>query len=295
MAFRDSIKENIWFGLLSYEYERHVRDLFQQGMAEAWLTFDGLQEAKDEDKHNYLREQSTPFVCLCVRQSKELFVAAEQASDATKPLLSYYGMMNLVKGLLALDRPDFFENKSNLHHGLSVREGAKGNLNFQEEAVILMPRGIAALGRESLGKSPACSPKELVLVKDLDLLKGLPDLYWDYQKLARASPREMNTFPIGFPDTTKFEDYSQQFYVDTYADRAVFNEVKERLTVDLAQHFIIEESGNSLHLKSRLKSKVIQDLINHLNEFSTMLLQLNSRFIPLRFNCVIGAARGFKD
>ena len=85
MSFRDSIKENLWFGLLNYEYERHVRDQLLQGLADGWLDWFEMSAATDADKEKYIKEQATPFVCLSIRQSKELFSAAENASDATKP------------------------------------------------------------------------------------------------------------------------------------------------------------------------------------------------------------------
>ena len=55
MPFRDPIKENVWFALLSYEYERHVRDLLQRGMTEGWATFAGMQGVSNDDKLVYLR------------------------------------------------------------------------------------------------------------------------------------------------------------------------------------------------------------------------------------------------
>lgn len=291
MDFRDSAKERIWFGLLSYEYERHVRDLYEQGMAEGWLDFSVLNGANEDEKRRHLKEQATPFVCLSVRQSKELFAAAEQASDATKPMLSYYGMMNLVKGLLAVDAPDFFEDKKNLHHGLSVREGDRHNLKFQDEAVTLQPTGVYTLGRKSLGNGDVCAMNERVFVKVFDLLKGLSDLYWDSQKVTQATPEQMNTFFLGLPDS-KFDAYSQQFYVDTFVDKNTFEAVKPRLPLDLSQYFVFEESGPSFHLKSKLKTGIIQDLVNLLNEFSTLLMNTNHRFVPLKFDCTIEGPAG---
>src|SRR2546428_444611 len=133
MPFRDSFKENFWFSLLSYEYERHVRDLLFQGLAEGWLDWTETVARTEGEKRQYLRDQATPFICLSVRQSKELFTAAEQASDATKPLMSYYGMMNLIKGLMAADAPDYFQQRDNLVHGLSPREGDKNSFKFDAD------------------------------------------------------------------------------------------------------------------------------------------------------------------
>jgi hypothetical protein len=138
MTFRDSVKENLWFPLLSYEYERHVRDLLLKGLADGWLDWTTDIAAQDDNrKRVYLAGETTPFICLSLRQSKELFAAAEQASDVTKPLLSYYGMLNLVQGLMAVDAPDCFQERDNLTYGLSPRDGPKDKFIFAQERVVL--------------------------------------------------------------------------------------------------------------------------------------------------------------
>jgi hypothetical protein len=150
VPFRDQVKENFWFALLSYEYERHVRDLLLKGLAEGWLDWTTEIGNKGEaEKREYLEKQATLFICLSVRQAKELFTAAELASDVTKPLLSYYGMLNLAKGLMAVDAPDFFQVRKNLHHGLSARD--KDSFNFQQEKIVVLPEGFYGLGRKAMG------------------------------------------------------------------------------------------------------------------------------------------------
>ncbi len=61
MTFRNSMKENVWFVLLSYEYERPVRDSLEQGLANASLTFSSIGAKTEEEKRHYLREQVTPL------------------------------------------------------------------------------------------------------------------------------------------------------------------------------------------------------------------------------------------
>jgi YaaC-like Protein len=287
MPFRDSVKENLWFALLGYEYERHVRDLLQRGLSDGWLGWSEMTSDADDRKRQYLTEQATPFICLSVRQSKELFTAAEQASDATKPLLSYYGMMNLVKGLLAVDAPDYFLNRDNLWHGISVREGDKHTFKFSDENVTLFPRGIYGLGRISVGLPPLCAADEKVVVRVEDIFKALPDLFWDYQKVAKLEPRDMNTFAFGFPER-QFNSYSQEFYVDAYITRPVYEQVKDRLPLNIEELFNFEAMANeSIHLKSKLNTSNTQELVDLLDTFSTVLMTSNARFIPLKFACAI--------
>jgi YaaC-like protein len=287
MPFKDSIKENLWFALLSYEYERHVRDLLLKGLSEGWLDWTTeLGTQTEEQKREYLEKEATPFICLSLRQSKELFTAAEQASDVTKPLLSYYGMLNLVKGMMAVDAPDFFQDRDNLQHGLSPREGAKDKFTFQEERIVLHPDGVYSLGRKAVGQSSVCADNERVVLNIADIFKALPDLYWDYMKLGSVEPKHMNTFHFGLPER-QFNSYSQQFYVNTFIDRTVYEDVKARLPVSLEEKFMFELQGTSLHLKSKLNTGNVQELVNLLDSFSTLLWSTNTRFVPLKFDCVI--------
>jgi YaaC-like Protein len=287
MPFKDSIKENLWFALLSYEYERHVRDLMVKSLKEGWLDWTAEMAAKpDTEKYVYLEHEATPFVCLSLRQSKELFTAAEQASDATKPLLSYYGMLNLVKGLLAVDMPDFFQDRENLRHGVTTRDGANNRFVFEEEKIILLAKGVYSLGRKAVRQPPHCGKNERVVLRVADLLKALPDLYWDFMKVGRVQPQNMNTFYFGIPQQ-EFNGYSQQFYLNTFIDAAVFSQVRARLPLSLEDAFIFGAQGNSLYLKSKLSSANIQELVNLLDGFSTMLLSTNARFIPLKFDSII--------
>ena len=257
MPFRDSVKENLWYALLHYEYERHVRDLLVQGLADGWLDWSEMGAETEQNKRHYLADQATPFICLSVRQSKELFASAEQATDATKPLLSYYGMMNLVKGLMAVDAPDYFQNKDNLWHGISIREGSRDTFKFSDEGLSLYSRGIYALGRKAVGLPPLCTPDERVVVKIEDIFKALPDLFWDYLKLSKKEPQQMNTFLLGFPER-QFNNYSQQFFVDTYITRTVYEQVKDRLPLNIEELFNFEATTNdSIHLKSKLTTGVI--------------------------------------
>jgi hypothetical protein len=73
MLFRDTLKENLWFALLSYEYERHVRDLLLKGLEKGWLDWTEMAASTPEEKQEYLKEQATPFICLSVRASKGAF------------------------------------------------------------------------------------------------------------------------------------------------------------------------------------------------------------------------------
>ncbi len=288
MDFRDAVKENFWFALLSYEYERHVRDLLLKGLADDrldWMTEIGKKG--DDEKREYLDKQATPFICLSVRQAKELFTAAELASDVTKPLLSYYGMLNLAKGLMAVDAPDFFQIRNNLHHGLSARDGSKDTFKFEEERIVILPEGIYGFGRKAVNLPAICGQNERAVLKISDIFKALPDLYWDYMKLGNIEANDMNTFYFGNPDQ-QFNAYAQQFYAQTFINRGVYDAVKAKLPVALEESFFFEPQPTGMQLlKSKLNTVNVQELVDLLNGFSTGLLNGNARFIPLKIECAI--------
>jgi hypothetical protein len=193
---------------------------------------------------------------------------------------------------MGVDGPDYFQDKDNLRHGISIKPGDKYTFKFSEECVVLHPNGIYSLGRKSFGLPEICAANEKIVVRIADIFKGLPELYWDFMKVGNVQPQEMNTFPFGIP-TQQFNQYSQQFYVDTYINQGHYDQIKNRLPVDLGDTFIMDPpAAGSIHLKSKLNTANIQELVTLLNKFSTMLMTSNARFIPLKFTCVVQGPGG---
>src|SRR5262249_17786065 len=177
--------------------------------------------------------------------------------------------------LWAVDGLYYFKERDNISHGLSPSDGGKDKFIFGEERVVLHPSGVYSLARKALHQPPICTANEKVVLKLSDIFRALPDLFWDCMKLGNVEPKDMNTFFFGVPER-QFNTYSQQFYVNTFIDKFVYESVKNRLPLSLEEKFNFDVQGASLHLKSKLSSAIIQDLVNLLDGFSTLLWNTNS-------------------
>jgi hypothetical protein len=82
-------------------------------------------------------------------------------------------------------------------------------------------------------------------------------------------------------------------YIQTFIDRGVHDSVKARLPLSLEEKFVFElQPSGSLLLKSRVNTLNLQELRDLLDSFSTPLLNVNGRFIPLKFDCEIEGPQG---
>ncbi len=173
------------------------------------------------DQSRNIKKQARQLA-YCIRQAEEYFEAAEHVGLPTKPNLLYYGAASLSSALILLkqtgdysfDRRRQDKGNSHAHHGLDLNRGKLAPLkNLDPVAIltalesncylhrataqpwgnfILFYRSVEPPGfmpRQSPRPFP-CAPKrpEAELLRDkfvtLDLLKTLPDLFYDLSHLA---------------------------------------------------------------------------------------------------------------
>jgi len=122
-----------------------------------------------------------PAVCrpavLKMRQAVELRRAGIDASLLTKPLLLYYSMLNLVRGVMLPTRGDFGARA----HGLSYSSGP----TLLECKAEVSPRGTFRAFAESVGVPPADLDKRVFSLRDLFAV--IPETLRDFY-LLRAGP-----------------------------------------------------------------------------------------------------------
>ncbi|MFQ5684893.1 MAG: YaaC family protein [Candidatus Binatia bacterium] len=176
MRFQNLISENVWSLLTKYEFENHVRKTLLQRLDKGELQFEAYATQDVTEQRAFVSDVATAYSCVGVRQAKEFFVSAEQASEMTKPLLMYYGMMNLVKSLLIFWRPDYFLNKEHLRHGLSPGDRVQERFDYANERIRIFPEGIFPLGHRILHDEPIVEPGCYLVVKLDDVLAALPEL-----------------------------------------------------------------------------------------------------------------------
>ncbi|MBT2722299.1 YaaC family protein [Bacillus sp. ISL-46] len=82
-----------------------------------------------EDKFDKFIKKQARQISFCIRQAEEYFLASTQVGLATRPLLMYYGAVNLSQALFLLKKDGNFsldklrEEKKHSHHGLEIIRG----------------------------------------------------------------------------------------------------------------------------------------------------------------------------
>ncbi len=126
--------EDRW-GILSVFEQEHGAKAALRGLIDSGeLTFsDSTSEAA---RPAFIVDVASVYASQSLRQGKEFFRHAENASWLVKPMLLYYGMMAVAKACLVFQWPDYFLNSKALGHGLSAGPRVKGNFSFEERIKI---------------------------------------------------------------------------------------------------------------------------------------------------------------
>ncbi|WP_212926822.1 YaaC family protein [Oceanobacillus sp. J11TS1] len=120
----------------------HYEDVFQ------FLTV-------QENAQNYLRERyhflsdataksyqnSTAFVHY-LGHGKSFMESSKKSSLVVQPVLSFYGMVHLLKGWLLTKRPDYPETTAVLAHGMTTRKRKRKDYRFLEDEVKIQQQGL---------------------------------------------------------------------------------------------------------------------------------------------------------
>ncbi|WP_152657447.1 YaaC family protein [Oceanobacillus sp. CFH 90083] len=167
----------------------------------------------EENAQNYLREKyhflddtstksyqnSSAFIHYLSNGTS--FMEASQGSNIlVQPVLSFYGMIHLLKGWLLTKRPDYPETTSVLAHGLTARKRKRKDYRFIEDEVKIQQQGLFPYVSRYLF---SLHPFPLHRVSMQLLLRSIPELssIW---KLYREAPMviigEQGSKELRFPN-----------------------------------------------------------------------------------------------
>jgi len=95
-----------------------MKELYASTIEEGvWRYIDLFSEYYDLRKRTNSTEKASQ-ISFCLRQASEYYQASKQATILTKPVLLYYGMLNLCKALILLKNPGISLQNSLTTHGL---------------------------------------------------------------------------------------------------------------------------------------------------------------------------------
>ncbi|WP_407272316.1 YaaC family protein [Radiobacillus sp. PE A8.2] len=96
----------------------------------------GLADAEAKSYQNSYR------FLYYLEHGQTFYATANQAATTTQPILSFYGMVHLIKACLMTVRPDYPENTTMLAHGVSTRKRKKQQYSFLQDEVKVQQKGL---------------------------------------------------------------------------------------------------------------------------------------------------------
>ncbi|OYD07905.1 YaaC family protein [Paludifilum halophilum] len=127
-----------------------------------------------------------------IKQGRDIYRSAGHSGVFIRPLLSYYGMMNLAKAWMLSMDPEYPRNTAVLRHGVSTRKRKRRGFSFLSDEVRVQRNGLFA----ELARCVQVPPLNGESWAMRDLFSILPELQDGYRQLFRKA----TLFPVVVPD-----------------------------------------------------------------------------------------------
>lgn len=233
-----------WGVLALFEYEYSTRLALKRLRARRELNY--LSNLPPSKRRKFVDTETVRFICQSLGQGKEYFKHAESSDWKIKPLLLYYGMLSVVKGVLAFDFPDYFANKEHLHHGLTIGSSVRQSVELRKDSVQLKPSGVFQLARRSLAKASLPAGFSITLH---EIITRLAEIDGTYRLLFRLPQAESNTFQFlnRANDVLLLDQSTGQWYVRLVSAEQLYRDFLPKLNIEFLKEFKAEppQSGQS--------------------------------------------------
>ena len=157
-----------------------------------------------EEGFKYAFSNTSKFIYF-IKQSKEYFHSAENSNILVKPLLIYYGMMNLIKAIVLTKDPDYPKNSGVLRHGITTRKLKKNNYSFRDDEIKIQKEGLLPHFYSLVTNYPS-DKIEGNKYQIKELISLLPELHTSYQRIFH----QQLLYPIEF-STENYDEKTQTF------------------------------------------------------------------------------------
>lgn len=172
--------QKMWDHYLYFETEPTVRKFLE----ERYITI-------HEHDAPALAQRNAHKVIHLSKQAREFFQSGMESNVLVRPLLLYYGMVNLAKILILAYDPYYPSHTKLLAHGVTTRKLKKGDYVFVDDEIKIQKDGLLP---HLLMLITGSSLKESYQIKELVSL--IPELHTTYQKLYD----EKILIPLYIPD-----------------------------------------------------------------------------------------------
>ncbi|MBD1371965.1 hypothetical protein IC620_06280 [Hazenella sp. IB182357] len=170
MSFSNDFSNRIMDPYLFYENHAYVRQFLMDKYRKL-----------DLSNNNTIAYRNTETFTSYVQQAHIQFKTAHLVDLTIKPLMLYYGAMNLIKAYLLTVDPDYPRSSAVLQHGLSTRKKKKIPFLFLQDEIRIQKEGLFPLFMSYL--NPSISVDHRYHVKDL--LSFIPDMQDSYHFLLK--------------------------------------------------------------------------------------------------------------
>lgn len=183
----------MWDHFIYFETEPTVRKFLE----------DRYQHLEEGDPKALAYRNAYKMIYLS-KQAREFFQSGVNSSLLVRPLLLYYGMVNLAKMLILSYDPLYPSHTKLLAHGITTRKLKKGDYVFLEDEVKIQKDGLLPHLMTILTGS---NPRESYKIKELISL--IPELLHTYNKLYQ----EEVLLPVYIPDEVDTKLFRTTLYL----------------------------------------------------------------------------------
>lgn len=152
-----------------------LRYLETEPTARKYLASKYIQRGIDHPNRQAF-QQSNRFL-YTLKQARAYYHAASESDLLIKPLLLFYGCVNLLKALLIAQDPHYPQNSRMLQHGVTTRKIKKSPYVFLEDEIRPQKEGLFSVLTEKLNLSPICDRYSAH-----QLFSYLPELCSDFHR-----------------------------------------------------------------------------------------------------------------
>jgi len=250
MIYTENPYQKMWDTFVYFESEPKTKQYLQ-----------AIYEQVDQKNGYRLAFQNTSKFIYFIKQSREYFNSAEKSNIFVKPLLIYYGMMNLIKAVVLTKDSSYPSNTSVLRHGITTRKLKKSSYQFHDDEIKIQREGLIPLFYTVMTQQPV-EKIDGQKYKIKELLSILPELYDSY----KTSFHEQRIYPLSMSviNKHKLEFHVNKEVLNHYQGNknSLLSELNTYLHLT-SSHFKIEPSSNSTYIISlsseiELNSQLVQ-------------------------------------
>ncbi|WP_085522421.1 YaaC family protein [Tuberibacillus sp. Marseille-P3662] len=167
-------EQHLWKALIPYQSSHFT----QSFLCELYSKL-GIENAQ---RKSY---QNSNAMSYYLQHGQNYLKNADHSSIEIRPVLLFYGLVQLIKGLLLTVDPDYPSHTDVLAHGVTTRKRKKANYDFLDDTVKIQTKGLYTHGMSQLFHLNAVPAEKWSMSM---LLRSIPDIQELFLRINRQKP-----------------------------------------------------------------------------------------------------------